>query len=95
MTDKRPSLGCVPIVIAFSTSTGFLGAESSAVKDDGSATLWFVLTGFALFLAAIAGTLALLARRAGKDSQYGKWKRSFSGLLVMALLSFTRALTLR
>jgi hypothetical protein len=82
-------------MIALVVSTGFLDADSSAVNDDGSATLWFVLTGFALFLAAIAGTLALLARRAGKDGQYGKWRRSFRGLLAMASLSFARALTLR
>jgi hypothetical protein len=82
-------------MIALVVSTGFLDAGSSAVKGDGSATLWFVLTGFALLLAAIAGTLALLARRARKDGQYGKWRRSFRGLLVMASLSFARALSLR
>lgn len=82
-------------MIGLAARTAFLGSESSAVKNNGSSTLWFALTRFALVLAAIAGTLALLARRAGKDGQYGKWKRSFSGLLVTASLSFTRALTLR
>jgi hypothetical protein len=72
-----------------------VAAESSAAKNNGSAGLWYALTAFAIALACLAAVLALLARRAGMDDRYKAWKRSLTGLLVMALLSFARAVSLR